>query len=135
MGVLQSALDSMTTGHPADRDPNAGAPKDANGCSELEIGAPRMNYGSPSISTVADSFKWGIRWLIAKNSIYDYNAPPCSGKVSNMRFQGWETALDQYGTGSPYGNNVLKLYNEGKNPHAGNPTYLWPIKADGCPRI
>jgi len=49
----------------------------------------------------------------------------------------WEEALNAY-RGDPsepdYGSKVLKLYNEGKNPHTGDRTYLWPIKADGCPR-
>jgi hypothetical protein len=143
MGVTSAALNGMTTGHAdVERDPNASASQDANGCSSLAAGAPLMNYGTPTANTVNDNFKWGIRWLIAKNSVYQYLIAPCNvaGKeVSNRTTLGWwgtSGAIKKYGdpNDSNYVTDVQKLYEEGKNPHPGSPTYVWPIKADGCPR-
>jgi len=123
-------------GNNGERDPNASAVPNGSGCYSLCEGAPFMNYNA-SINSVTDSFHWGIRWYIAKRSVYDYDISPCTGMVSNMSLLSVTDTLTAY-RGNPddpnYAQKVLDLYNEGKNPHEGPPTYLWPIKTDFCPR-
>ncbi|MBN2326336.1 MAG: hypothetical protein JXR73_04215 [Candidatus Omnitrophica bacterium] len=93
-----------------------------------------MNYNA-NINSVQDSFHWGIRWYIAKRSVYDYNVSPCVWKVYNMRLLPVSDALTAYGDGSDgYAQSILDLFHEGKNPNGATPIYLWPIKTDGCPR-
>ena len=89
----------------------------------------------PTAATVDDSFQWGIRWLIAKYTwIDDFNA-------HTIRARGWwgenNGAVREYNSQNVvpnYATGVRGLYEEGRNPNEGDPDYLWPIKADGCPR-
>ena len=102
----------------------------------------------PARATVDDSFKWGIRWLISRYTrIVDSNA-------YTIRALGWWSTIVQTENGDiersggikrygdqgddTYEEDVKLLYQEGRNPHETNgkrvPEYLWPIKADGCPR-
>lgn len=91
--------------------------------------------GGPTDATVDDSFKWGIRWLISKYT----KIPTIDGDVVTIRALGWwgeHGALSRYGPSNDdtYADDIRSLYEEGRNPNPGSPTYLWPIKADGCPR-
>ena len=102
-----------------------------------------MDYGTlngdtvengPTAATVDDSFQWGIRWLIAKYTrIVNFNA-------HTIRARGWwgdNGAVREYNsqnTVPDYAAQVRGLYEEGRNPNGNIPMYLWPIKADGCPR-
>lgn len=102
----------------------------------------------PARATVDDSFQWGIRWLISRYTrIDDPNVP-------TIRALGWwnttvqtengdierSGGIERYGDqgDETYEEDVKLLYQEGRNPHETNgeriPEYLWPIKADGCPR-
>ena len=109
-----------------------------------------MNYGTlneghtvqeytvtngPTDATVDDSFQWGIRWLISKYT----RIPVINGDVVTIRALGWwgeHGALSRYGPSNDatYADDIRRLYEEGRNPNPGDPMYLWPIKADGCPR-
>lgn len=109
-----------------------------------------MNYGTlneghtvqeytvtngPTDATVDDSFQWGIRWLISKYT----RIPVINGDVVTIRALGWwgeHGALRRYGPSNDetYADDIQRLYQEGRNPNPGAPMYLWPIKADGCPR-
>ena len=109
-----------------------------------------MNYGTlndghtvqeytvangPTDATVDDSFQWGIRWLISKYT----RITEINGDVVTIRALGWwgdHGALSRYGppNDDTYADDIRGLYEEGRNPNPGNPIYLWPIKADGCPR-
>lgn len=142
MRVTETALNGMTTGT-ADKDPDASAlpegydPDTYDGEPlVLRIVAPPMNYGTPTVTTVDDSFKWGVRWLIAKRAIIDDTGGVYSART--ITWWGRTGALKHY-NGEPgkevsYPSSVRKLYEEGRNPNGDTPKYLWPIKADGCPR-
>ncbi|MDE0087479.1 MAG: hypothetical protein OXU23_17285 [Candidatus Poribacteria bacterium] len=119
--------------------------------------APLMDYGTqnedgtvekaPTVTTVDDSFKWGIRWLIAKRTAQEYTESPAAGKkhVSEVKRIPWLTHdgtvkayADSNGRtdGAEFVKVVRKLYAEGVDPNSTeeNTTYLWPIKADGSAR-
>ena len=102
----------------------------------------------PARATVDDSFQWGIRWLISRYTRID------DANVPTIRALGWwnttvqtengdierSGGIERYGDqgDETYEEDVKLLYQEGRNPHETNgeriPEYLWPIKADGCPR-
>ena len=113
--------------------------------------APLMDYGTPTVLTIDHSLKWGIRWLIAKRTHQVHTSTPQEGggdpieAVTEVRRINWwvhDGAVRAYWIsngqgGIAYLTDVRRLYAEGRNPRAGQaeqPTYLWPIKADGFPR-
>ena len=160
MRVTSVATGGMTTGtqnDPAERDTDASAIPPGYDPDNLETllsmtTTPFMNYGAPAIVTVDDSFKWGIRWLISKYTDHEYNR--AQDKVYSVRALSWwnttvqtengdierSGGIERYGDqgDDTYEEDVKLLYQEGRNPHETNgkrvPEYLWPIKADGCPR-
>ena len=161
MRVTSVATGGMTTGtqnDPAERDTDASVIPPGYDPDNLETllsmtTTPFMNYGAPAIVTVDDSFKWGIRWLISKYTDHEYNR--AQDKVYSVRALGWWSTTVQTENGDTeersggikrygdqgdetYEEDVKLLYQEGRNPHETNgkrvPEYLWPIKADGCPR-
>lgn len=139
MQMTPVALNSMTDGHDnVRRDINARLiPSGYDGEHLSMDAAPFMNYETPTDNTVDNSFKWGIRWLIDKRTDYQYDRT--RNQVHNIRIIDWwgaNGAVKRYGdpNNPTYVEDVQKLYEEGRNPNRNNPTYLWPIKADGCPR-
>ncbi len=113
-----------------------------------EDAAPLMDYGTPTVTTVEDSFQWGIRWLMAKRTHQVYTPTPPEGgkKVTAVRRIPWLTHdgtvkayADSNGRtdGSEFVIDVRRLYAEGVDPDSTDPrapTYLWPIQADGSAR-
>ena len=47
---------------------------------------PKMNYGNPTRGTEDDSFKWGIRWLIAKRAVA---LRYINGRYHDIQLLGW----------------------------------------------
>ena len=147
MQMTGTALNGLTTDHgDVERDPDASALPEGydpdtyaddpeNEPLDIDVVAPYMNYGTPTADTIDDSFKWGIRWLIAKRSV-QLEAERVGYRITTISWWGSNGAIERYGDPKKptYAADVQKLYEEGRNPHPGNPTYLWPIKADGCPR-
>ena len=152
MQMTGTALNGMTTGHEkVERDPDASALPEGydpdtyaddpeNEPLDIDVVAPYMNYGTPTADTIDDSFKWGIRWLIAKRSV-QLDAERVGYRITTINWWGSNGAIKRYGDPKKktYAGDVQKLYEEGRNPHPNpqgerDPEYLWPIKADGCPR-
>lgn len=151
MRVTEGALDAMTIEPPIERgeDRKRVTVRDAN-ASGNGIVNPFMDYGTlnegytvnnytvtdgPTNVTEDDSFKWGIRYLIAGRTkftatlaveIRDWWGPTGAVRWYN-RQSGMEVS---------YPLSVEKLYAEGKYPHTESnaPDYLWPIKVDGSAR-
>ena len=170
MGITADTLLCMTTGtsegtaeDPKERrDVNAGAldsvDADTGEYSGGADAAPLMDYGeqnedgtvekAPTVTTVDDSFQWGIRWLIAKRTTQEYTESPAEGKkhVTEVRRLRWlfhNGAVRKYADsngrtdGAEFAIDVRRLYAEGVDPDSTDPkapTYLWPIQADGSAR-
>ena len=144
---------------PEGYDPDTYADNPKNKPLVLDVVAPRMKYGTlkekeneddpdtyenePTVDTVDESLKWGIRWLIAKCTL-QLDAERVRYKL--IRLDWWSTddtrgVVARYGDSKDltYEEDVELLYKEGRNPHEKDgkrdPEYLWPIKADGCPRL
>ena len=177
MRVPQSALNRMTTGHAnVEEDVNASKLGDPESREEVKVkqnpngttttttktiylgtysgpeaAAQLMNY-TPVVNTADDSFKWGIRWLIAKRTDHGKkNVPQEDGstieQVTGAKRINWlvhDGAVKEYPKDpdnsayvddSNYVMHVRRLYAEGVDPNSGtSPTYLWPIKSDGSAR-
>lgn len=165
MGMTTNALNRMTTGHTdVERDVNASALDDQVKGDKTYSGggdaAPLMDYGTrnqggtvedaPAVTTIDDSFRWGIRWLIAKRTQQEHRSIPAEdGKpareeVSQVRRINWwvpDSAVRAYADSNGqsgdvnYVTDVRRLYAEGRDPNSGtSPTYLWPIKSDESAR-
>ena len=135
MKVLTIALNGMTVSSgTTERDINASASVDEDGCFLLAEGAPFMNYSGPSASTAQDSFVWGTRYLMkVKNR---NQVGPCAEGYYHNNPRTWPEALFRYGDEAPdYDDKVMGLWKEGKNPNGSTPLYLWPVLADGCPNV
>ena len=169
MRVPQSALNRMTTGHAnVEEDVNASelllntpdreAELDDDNCivylgtySGTAAAAQLMNY-APVVDTEANSFRWGIRWLIAKRTDHgkksvsqedESTVEQVTGakRVHWLVHDGAVKAYDKdpdnpaYVDDPNYVMHVRRLYAEGVDPNSGSsPTYLWPIKSDGSAR-
>lgn len=169
MGITAETLLCMTTGTSEGTPENPKERRDVNAralCAQA-VGdttylggadaAPLMDYGmqnedgtvekAPTGTTVDDSFKWGIRWLIAKRTTQEYTESPAAGKkhVTEVKRIPWlahdgtvKAYADSNGRtdGSEFAIDVRRLYAEGVDPDSTeeNTTYLWPIKADGSAR-
>ena len=169
MRVPQSALNRMTTGHAnVEEDVNASelllntpdreAELDDDNCivylgtySGPEAAAQLMNY-TPVVNTEDNSFKWGIRWLIAKRTVHGKKSVPQDDggtieQVTGVKRINWlvhDGAVKEYPKDPDnsayvddpnYVMHVRRLYAEGMDPNSGtSSTYLWPIKSDGSAR-
>ena len=166
MRVPQSALNRMTTGHAnVEEDVNAselGDPESrVEGTKTIYFGtysgaraaAQLMNY-APVVNTEDHSFRWGIRWLIAKRT--DHGKKSVRQKdgttveqVTGAKRINWlvhdgavkaypkDPDNSAYVDDPNYVMHVRRLYAEGRNPRAGEqdqPAYLWPIRSDGSAR-
>ena len=135
MQLTPAALNGMTTNHAKRENDIHALALGHNYAGTVATAAPRpMKYGTPTDNPVDNSFKWGIRWLIAKRVILAKGTNAIKirdwwGPVGALRFYNGEK-----GNEVEYPAEVEKLYGEGKNPHPGNPNYLWPIKVDGTAR-
>lgn len=177
MRVPQSALNRMTTGHAnVEEDVNASELGDPESREEVKVkrnpdgttttttetiyfgtysgtaaAAQLMNY-APVVNTEANSFRWGIRWLIAKRTDHgkksvsqedESTVEQVTGakRVHWLVHDGAVKAYDKdpdnpaYVDDPNYVMHVRRLYAEGVDPNSGtSPTYLWPIRTDGSAR-
>ncbi|MDE0087478.1 MAG: hypothetical protein OXU23_17280 [Candidatus Poribacteria bacterium] len=137
MQVREPALIGMNTNHPKKEDDvhGEGLGDDYAG-GRAGDGRQTMKYRVPTVVTIFDdSFKWGIRWLIAKRTRFND-----SGAVKVRDWWDPTGAAKWYnrekGKQVSYPLSVEKLYAEGRYPHTeeGSPDYLWPIKVDKIAR-
>ncbi|MDE0315352.1 MAG: hypothetical protein OXM61_10650 [Candidatus Poribacteria bacterium] len=169
MRVPQSALNRMTTGHAnVEEDVNASelllntpdreAELDDDNCivylgtySGPKAAAQLMNY-APVVNTADNSFRWGIRWLIAKRTVHGKKSVSQKDgstveQVIGVKRINWlvhdgavkaypkDPDNSAYVDDPNYVMHVRRLYAEGMDPNSGtSPTYLWPIKSDGSAR-
>lgn len=152
MRVTGEALNAMTIEPPIKpgEDRKRVTERDAN-ASEIGRINPFMDYGTlnegytaenytvtdgPTNVTEDDSFKWGIRYLIAGRTKF----PEIGGVVEIRDWWGPTGGVRRYNRQRDmevsYPLSVEKLYAEGRYPHTepNAPGYLWPIKVDGSAR-
>jgi hypothetical protein len=126
-------------------DLNWRATPDANGKYSMEspnssvpptnAAAVFMYYPDANADTQSASIKWGIRWLYSKRTGFDVDETTIPWKVYNLVWRPWGETLERYGDGTlEYRPDVENLHTSGKNPHDGDPQYLWPILTNGSPR-
>jgi hypothetical protein len=97
-------------------------------------GIVELNYTGVTDTSEEASLKWGIRWLYAEKSRALNGSKP--GTYQPV-WDNWTTTLENYNgesTKVQYAIDVMTLYRSGRNPHDGNPTYMWPIMTNGNAR-
>ncbi|PIE35220.1 hypothetical protein CSA56_05125, partial [candidate division KSB3 bacterium] len=133
---LMQVKDYTIPSFSSERDVNWSAEPQEDGGYKLGEGHPKMQYTGVTNASEAQSLKWGIRWLYAKKSdALEYKQE--TNEVYNLTWYNWTKTLEEYNGEEEkvqYAKDVMALYLSGKNPHEGNPEYMWPIMTNGKAR-
>jgi len=91
--------------------------------------AAKFKTGQMPTSSEAWSAYWAKRWVIRLRWVRDFDSD--LQRYFGLTDRGIKEALNRYGEDYPnYADPIILLYKTGRNPHTGNPTYLWPLKVN-----